>query len=46
MRRSIEINYIEEGKVFLLKDLAEGLEIVTVGVSELFGAESGMGGGH
>ena len=43
VRAPLEVDYIESGKVFLKSGPAAGTEVVTVGVMELWGAETGVG---
>lgn len=46
VRQPVEIDYIEGDLAVLSEGPSAGVQIVTVGASELFGAESGVGGGH
>lgn len=43
MRHAIVIDRIDGDKAFLSKGPAAGTKVATVGVAELFGAESGLG---
>ncbi len=43
VREPIEINNIEGDTVHLLKGLAPGTMVVTLGAAELYGAETGIG---
>lgn len=46
VRHLIVIDYIDGDLAILMEGPEVGTEVVTVGVVELFGAESGVGGGH
>ena len=46
VRQPIVIDYIEGDLAILSEGPEVGTKIVTVGVAELYGAESGVGGGH
>ena len=43
MRHSIVVDRIDGNKAFLSRGPAAGVNVATVGVAELFGAESGLG---
>jgi hypothetical protein len=43
VRESIRVDYIEGGEAVLSDGPPSGTEVVTVGVSELYGAETGVG---
>ena len=42
VRSPIEVDYIEGDTAFLAQDLESNLPVVTVGVSELYGTETGV----
>ncbi len=46
VRQSVAVDYIEGEQAVLLEGPSIGTEVVTVGGAELFGVESGIGGGH
>jgi hypothetical protein len=43
VRASISVNYIEEEEAVLSAGPPSGTEVVTIGVSELYGVETGVG---
>jgi len=43
VREAIVVDRIEGNKAFLTKGPAAGVKVATVGVAELYGAESGLG---
>jgi hypothetical protein len=45
-RRVIVVDHIDGGRAVLSEGLAPGTRVATVGVPELFGAETGIGGEH
>jgi hypothetical protein len=46
VRRAIVIDRIDGDQALLSEGPAAGTKVATVGVQELFGSESGVGGGH
>ncbi len=46
VRQPITIEYVDDDEAVLSEGPAAGTEVVTVGGAELFGVESGIGGGH
>ena len=46
IRESVEVDRIEGDLVILSNGPAPGTLVVTVGAAELYGVESGVGGGH
>lgn len=46
VRMPVKIDYIEGDQAILSESPATETEVVVVGVAELFGVESGVGGGH
>ena len=46
VRQAIVVDRIDGDRAFLSEGPAVGTKVATVGVQELFGAESGVGGGH
>lgn len=46
VREAIEVDHIEDDLVILSAGPAPGTAVITVGAAELYGVESGVGGGH
>jgi len=46
VRHAITVDSIDDGEAILTDGLGAGTEVVTVGAAELYGAETGVGGGH
>jgi hypothetical protein len=46
VRQPVTVDFIEGDRAVLSEGPAVGTEVVTLGAAELFGVESGVGGGH
>lgn len=46
VREAIEVDHVEGDLVILSDGPAAGTTVITVGAAELYGVESGIGGGH
>jgi hypothetical protein len=46
IRQAITVDFIDGGDAVLTAGPSAGMEVVTVGAAELYGAETGVGGGH
>ncbi|MDP9467848.1 MAG: hypothetical protein M3P32_03800 [Chloroflexota bacterium] len=45
-RQAITVDFIDDGDAVLTDGPSPGTKVVTVGAAELYGAETGVGGGH
>ncbi|HYM52981.1 MAG TPA: hypothetical protein VEW45_05820 [Candidatus Dormibacteraeota bacterium] len=46
VRHAITVDFVDGGNAVLTDGPGAGTEVVTVGAAELYGAETGVGGGH
>jgi len=46
LRAPITVDHVDDGLVMISRGLAPGTDVVTVGASEVYGAELGIAGGH